>query len=84
MKTIELTQKELDNLGEYSISLPTRTTIGKRWKANKNWGRVVQYPCGDGMRTDPAPPRWVVGEYVDSPKANMVGILWYEVIIIGD
>ncbi len=41
MNTVTLTKSEFDELGEYSHSLPTGTTIGKRWKAKlqgpANW-----------------------------------------------
>lgn len=47
-----ISQDELDGLPEYSASLPTGTTIGKRWKAkraNGEWqiGEYVLDPRGD-------------------------------------
>jgi hypothetical protein len=37
-KYIWLTQREVDDLPEYSSSYPTGTTIGKRWKRQLNDG----------------------------------------------
>lgn len=33
-EVIELTRAEFDALPEYSCSLPTGTTLGKRWRKN--------------------------------------------------
>jgi len=66
MKYIDLTEAELEALPEYSTTVPTGTTIGKRWKRNLNW------------RSD-LPPRWVVGEYVADPEPGYVQIHWKHV-----
>jgi hypothetical protein len=62
-----MTQKEFDELPEYSCSLPTATTVGKRWKHGSPYV---------GERT-----RWTMGEYVEHADPTMVGILWREVLI---
>lgn len=55
---IELTQRELDNLPEYSTSIPTGVRWGKRWKRNQNFG------------VRGAPKLWVLGEYLPVPMSN--------------
>lgn len=69
-KEIKLTQAELDKLSEYSCSLPTGTTIGKRWKKNTNAYRGL--PEG-------TLPAWWIGEYVEDPDPEMIGITWTRV-----
>lgn len=36
MNIVTLTKAELENLPEYSRSLPTGTTIGKQWRVYRN------------------------------------------------
>lgn len=68
LPTLELTQKEFDNLYEYSCSIPTGTKIGTRWKRKKNY-----HDASKG---------WVVGEYYDIGSKTQIGIRWYEVRVI--
>lgn len=56
-----MTQQEFDALYEYSCSLPTGTTVGKKWKRNMNWHT--------GQSAD-----WVTCEYVPDPDPKMIGI----------
>lgn len=66
-ETITLTQREFDELLEYSASLPTGTTVGKRWKR-----QVFSGPhAGD----------WRMGEYVEDPDPDMVGVKWRTITI---
>ena len=39
IETVHLTQKQFDNLLEYSLTNPTGVTIGKQWKRRRgdNW-----------------------------------------------
>jgi len=67
---LTLTRAELDALPEYSRSLPTGTTIGKRWKRNLADGH------GGKLK-----PYWIVGEYYDIDRDDRVGIRWYDVEI---
>lgn len=62
---LRLTQEEFNELGEYSCSLPTGTTIGKRWK------------CRRPFEAEAADATWFIGEYVPSEEPGMVGIKWY-------
>ena len=66
-----LTQREFDELLEYSTTLPTGTTIGKKWKR-----RVP--PSGSN-------PTWFLGEYVEDVEPyksqGMVGIKWTRIEI---
>lgn len=63
--TVMLTQAEFDELPHYSLSLPTLTTVGKRWK--RKVYDLPQYKY-----------RWQMGEYVelDPPQEGQVGIKW--------
>lgn len=68
-RTVLLSEDELKELLEYSCSLPTGTTIGKRWK------------CDDSKYKRPdSEPNWWVGEYVEHPDPEMVGIEWSRVV----
>ena len=58
---IVLTTPEFEALPEYSCSLPTGQTIGKRWK------RKCRDPNGEV---------WMLGEYVEDPEPGMIGIRW--------
>ena len=64
-----LTPREFCSLLEYSASLPTGTTPGKRWKRLDGvHDRLCKDPC------------WVVGEY-GKPEGNSVPIHWYRPVI---
>lgn len=66
---VVLSVKEFQNLGEYSASLPTGTTIGKRWK------------CDDSKWKRPGPePMWWMGEYIDHADPEKVGIKWRKIV----
>jgi len=65
-ETIAITTKEFDDLLEYSASLPTGTTIGKRWKAHR---------VHDGL------DYWLMGEYTPHLDPEMVGIKWRKIIV---
>jgi len=73
--TLRLTQAELGELLEYSCSLPTGQTPGKRWKRNDN-----------AYRTPAQPPHWSIGEYgTPYPEGHEyygdIPIRWYNVEI---
>lgn len=72
-KPLALTQREIEELcreyGEYSCSIPTGTTIGKRWMCNAN------------AYTPGAEDDWYLCEYVSDPDPKMVGIRTYHVVI---
>jgi hypothetical protein len=70
---VELTQRELDELLEYSCSLPTGKTIGKRWKRN-----ILAYNPNPAAHAEGAiiGPEWVMGEYIEDKDPEMIGIRW--------
>lgn len=70
LATVHLTKAEFDALGEYSTTLPTGTTIGKRWKRAKPW--------------DSKNPTWYLGEYVPGAFPGSVGIKWSHIILLED
>jgi hypothetical protein len=72
--TIELSKAEFDSLLEYSSTLPTGTTIGKKWKKRS--------PAFD----DGKPADWYLGEYVEEKdesyrKKGYVGIIWKKIVV---
>jgi hypothetical protein len=74
--TVKLTRAEFEALGEYSCTLPTGTTIGRRWKRNQNAYR--QPVCAhlhpwDGYK-EPSfrGDNWWMGEYALDPKAKLL------------
>ena len=67
LSTITLSGTEFKKLRDYSSSLPTGTTIGKRWKRRKNY-----YDEDKG---------WLMGEYVEHDGPNLIGIKWHEIEI---
>jgi len=67
MQTLRLTQKEFDDLSDYSCSVPTGVVIGKRWKRRRDY-----YDESKG---------WYIGEYVqDGPEHAKVK--WYKPLIM--
>lgn len=69
---VSLTIIEFDALLEYSTTLPTGTTLGKKWK------------CRRPYRDDGKPPNWYLGEYVEDPDPEFrakgcVGIVWKKI-----
>lgn len=69
-----LSQREVEQLPEYSTSFPTGTAIGKRWLRDN---RPRPHPKGSD-------PEWIIGEYVDHPDEKLVGIKWWRLIIVTD
>lgn len=62
MKEEVIDLAELESLLEYSTTLPTGTTIGKRWRrARRPGARVTE---------------WWIGTYVEHPDPDRVGIEW--------
>lgn len=84
-KTALLTEEELDALPEYSSSIPTGTTIGKRWK--RRTYKESNIPV-DAFGYDKdgffrlVPEGWVMGEYAEDENPNWVKIIWREVIVV--
>jgi hypothetical protein len=66
-----LTRREFDALPDYSCSLPTGTTVGKRWKKSNVYFRG---------RDITAPLVWHMGEYVESYIPGQIGIEWSLII----
>lgn len=61
--TLLITQAALKNLPDYSMSLPTGQTIGKRWRRRLG---------------NDTPAVWIIGEYHDQDvEPGHVGIRWY-------
>lgn len=60
LEVVEMPQFEVDALLEYSTTLPTGKTIGKRWKRR--------------LFVGPKAGSWVLCEYVEDPDPEYVGI----------
>ena len=56
IETVHLTQKQFDNLLEYSLTNPTGVTIGKQWKrlSRGNWYLCEYVPSEQGGYADVA------------------------------
>lgn len=81
-EVIELTREEFDALGEYSCSLPTGTTIGKRWKKNADaYQGEHSVISAAAERITGIPANWYMGEYVDDPNPKLVGIKWRKIVL---
>ena len=68
MEEIRLTKNEFDQLPDYSLSVPTGRTIGKRWKRQH---------VDETMTLG-----WVMGEYTEHQDANTVGIYWRKIVLL--
>ncbi len=86
MNTEYLTQKEFDDLLEYSTSIPTGTTLGKKWKRHifsfKSNGKEYNagyIPANVELVSD----AWWMGEYITDPDPKRVGIRWSTIVIAG-
>jgi hypothetical protein len=64
---VYMTMHEFDVLPEYSCSLPTGATAGKRWK------RGIPYMMPRR--------RWLMGEYGTVNSLDQVPITWREIFI---
>lgn len=68
MKETIISRAELFALPEYSCSIPTGTTIGKRWRSDVNAYREHVVPEDQH--------EWQIGEYIEHPDLDKVGIRW--------
>jgi len=62
MNGVIVGRSDLFALPEYSCSVPTGVTIGKKWRRNVNFGKPD------------TEPEWIIGEYVRT--YGRVTILW--------
>jgi hypothetical protein len=69
LERIILTSEQFEGLKEYSCSIPTGKSIGKRWKRNVN-------------AYSDLPAQWVMGTYVPDADPMRVGIKWYRIVVI--
>lgn len=72
-RVVKMTKKEFDELGEYSLTLPTGPSPGRRWKCAR--------PAFN-------PKNWYLGEAYELPKDDpehdkQVGIRWSLIQIEG-
>ena len=68
MRDTVISRNELFDLLEYSCSLPTGTTIGKRWRCDVHAYRKPLIPEDRH--------EWRIGKYVEHPDSDKVGIEW--------
>lgn len=77
-KTAVMDKVYFEELGEYSLSLPTGKYFGKRWKRElykpgRSWSECsIPYD----------PPRWWMGEYYDMHSKDQIGIYWRKIILL--
>lgn len=81
-----MTRAELEQLAEYSCSIPTGTSLGKRWRCNRDAYRarvtIGLHPFDGTPVLQPLwPPDWWLGEYVPHPEGDpqKVGIQWRKI-----
>lgn len=67
--------RTLEELPEYSCSMPTGTTIGKTWKRDENAYDSLR--CGYGRA-------WWIGRYEEHPDPAKISIRFYFPIIVPD
>lgn len=78
LKIIKVTfikQKSLDELPEYSCTIPTGKIIGKKWKRDINFSLY-------GQKRGTTLPDWYVCEYVKHEDPGLIGITHKKAIII--
>ena len=88
-KFVELTRVEFNKLlneyGEYSCSLPSGTTVGKKWFRNEDAFNNTRdgYVARAETKMADVFPNWWQGEYVelDPPHPTAVGIRWRRIQI---
>jgi len=71
LEVVELTADQFFALPEYSCSIPTGKTVGKRWRRCETFGsrpRAVEVHNDKDVRD---PDRWLMGEYADDPDAEL-------------
>ena len=64
-----LSREDFDALPEYSCTLPTGVTIGKRWKRREPYG------------AEPANAAWFLGTYIDVGEKDAAGVEWRRIKI---
>lgn len=76
LPALRITAREFRALPEYSCSLPTGTTPGKRWK-RLDGAHDRNFLAAGGK------PHWMIGEYDPAcpPGAKIIKIFWYRPII---
>jgi hypothetical protein len=63
-----MTRDAFEALPEYSCTIPTGTTIGKRWRRGEPYV---------GTRL-----HWYLGEYVPCDLPGQTGITWREILLV--
>lgn len=73
---LRMSPSEFLSLPEYSATLPTGTTPGKRWRAQH--GAYAHLRRGEKRNL-----RWLVGEYGEVSKdGKSIKINWYDPVIV--
>lgn len=67
LEYLKISEKDFLALMEYSSTIPTGTTIGKRWRRGQRWRD----------KNGEIKTKWYIGEYVEDPDPKYVGIKWY-------
>jgi len=80
VEVVELTRAEFDALLEYSCTVPTGTTIGKRWKKNADAYQGQHTILSKAVEDITGlPQNWWMGEFVEDPDPKMIGIKWRKI-----
>lgn len=73
LETIYYTKRAFQKLLDYSCSIPTGTTIGKRWKRHEPY-----------VHDENTKLTWFEGRYVTHPDPEQVGIEWRTIRIVNE
>lgn len=74
-EVVVLTEAQFKELPDYSMSLPTGTRIGKRWRSDLN--AALRYHARESV-----PEHWRMGEYFDMGSKTNVGIRWTKIAVV--
>ena len=75
LPVIKLRPGEFTSLSEYSATLPTGATPGKRW-------RRLDGKFDHTWKAAGGKPRWIIGEYAEIPgNKTRVAVNWYRPVI---
>jgi hypothetical protein len=81
-KGLMLSKREFEALLDYSCSLPTGTTIGKRWKRSDVYSREKMAIARQERRAlELWELNWWMGEYIPDKDPTMIGIEWTPILL---
>lgn len=80
-RTAVMEPRDFSELPEYSCSIPTGTTIGKRWKRDAH-AYTHMLRSQEEQRLALSGPQWWMAEYTPHEDPTLVGIFWRQILIV--